>query len=91
VTNAARLFRSYFAAGTLSVRTHDCEAGSGIGIRQEVAFSLPRLLAEIIRLQVTLLDQDRQKKSGENYGTQNSGCKQPSIAIESFDNVIGVG
>ena len=62
VTNATRLSRSYFAGGILSVKAHDCEATSGIGIRQEVAFSLPRLLCEIIRLRVTLLDQDRQEE-----------------------------
>src|SRR5271166_26816 len=62
-----------------------------IGIQQEVAFSLPRLLCEIIRLWVTLLDQDRQNKSRKNHGNQNSRCKPPSIAIESSDNVICVG
>src|SRR5260370_17318433 len=54
--NASRLCRSHFAGGTLSVQVHDCEASRGIGIQPEVAFSLPRLLCEIIPLPVTLFE-----------------------------------
>src|SRR5690348_94132 len=57
--SASRLFPSHFAGGTLSVQVHDCEARRGIGIQQEVVFSLPRLLCEISRFWVTLLDQGR--------------------------------
>jgi hypothetical protein len=36
----------------------------------------------IDRLWVTLLDQDREHKSSENQGTQDSRCKPNCIAIE---------
>jgi hypothetical protein len=91
VTNVTRLSRSHFAGGTLSVQAHDCEAGSEIGIQQEVASGLHCFLCEINRLWVTILDQDREHESRENHGTQNSRCNPPSIAIESSDHLICVG
>jgi hypothetical protein len=57
--NASRLLPSRFAGGTLSVQVHDCEGRRGIGIQQEIAFSLPGHLCEINRFRVTLLDQVR--------------------------------
>jgi hypothetical protein len=53
VINARRLSRSYFA-NALSVRVHDVAGRSRIGVQQEAACSLPRLLCEIVRLWVTL-------------------------------------
>jgi hypothetical protein len=76
VINGSRLSRSYFA-GALFVRAHDFGERSGIGIQQEVASSLPRLLCEISRLWVTLLDQDREHQSRESHG-------QPKLPLQAI-------
>jgi hypothetical protein len=80
--------RSYFAGRALFVQAHEFGGRSGIGIQQEVASTLPRVLCEISRLWVMLLDQGRERQNRENHGTQNSHCKPLSIAIESSDHVI---
>jgi hypothetical protein len=74
VISATRLSRSHLAGETLSVR-------------QEVALSLARLLGEIIRLWVTLLDQDRDPEGRGNQGAHYERSKPSSIAIEPSDNV----
>ena len=91
VINAARLSRSHFAGGTHFVQALDREERSGIGIQQEVAFSLPRHLCEIIRFWVGLLDQDCEHESRDYHATQDSRCDPPRIAIESSENVTCPG
>ena len=91
VINATRLSRCHFAGGTLSVQAGAREERSGIAIQQEVAFILPRLLCEIIRLWVGLLEEDCEHDSRENRATQDSRCDPPSIAIESSEHVICPG
>ena len=51
---------------------------NGIGIRQNVAFSLPRL-------RLVLLDYEHESR--ENHGPKNAGCKPSSITIETSDYV----
>jgi hypothetical protein len=66
-----------FAVGVGTLCNH-ARYYSGIGIRQNVAFSLPRLRLVLL---------DREHKGSENQAPQNAGCKPRSIAIETSDYV----
>jgi hypothetical protein len=84
IINARRLSRNYFAVA-LSVRAHDVGGRSGIGIQQQIAPNLPRLLCEIVRLSVRLLERDHQSR--ENHGAQNPAATQ---VVSRFNLLISL-
>ena len=75
--NAAPRSGRHFTVGVGTLRDYASDR-SGIGSQQEVGFRLRN---------VRLVLLDREHKSRENEGPQNSGCKPRSIAIETFDYV----
>jgi hypothetical protein len=57
-----------FACKSLSVQAHDFEGSAKtIGVEQEVASNLPRLVREISCLWMTILDKNRERYGGENH------------------------
>ena len=63
----------------MKLKPPDASCGcSGIGIRQNVAFSLPRPWLVLF---------DYEHESRENHGPKNAGCKPSSITIETSDYV----
>ena len=62
-------FRRRYAGQFLFVQSYDFEGGVGrVSVKDQVASSLPRLVCEISRLSMTLLEQDYEHQSDANHG-----------------------
>ena len=63
-------FRRRYAGKSLFVQSCDFEGGVvRVGVKDQVASSLTRLVHEISRLRMTLLEQDHEQQSDANHGT----------------------